>query len=259
MILVTGGTGSFGKALVALTWPSVRVFSRDEEKQRAMALRFPDAEYVIGDVRDVQALRRAMRGVGVVIHAAALKQVGTGERFPSEVIATNVTGTQNVLDAADGRAVVILSTDKAVEPVNAYGASKMLAEHLALAAGASVVRYGNVLGSRGSIVPVFRDQVRAGEPLTITDPDMTRFVLTLRDACQLVLDSIGKPGVHIIRSPAATVAQFAEAVAPGHPTRIVGIRAGEKLHEKLAPDWTSDGAPRLTTAQLAALVSQVPE
>ena len=259
MILVTGGTGSFGKAFIRSRNEQIRVFSRDEEKQRRMAIDFPDVEYVIGDVRDVQALRRAMRGIDVVIHAAALKQVGTGERFPTEVIATNVTGTQNVLDAADGRPVVVLSTDKAVEPVNAYGASKMLAEHLALAAGATVVRYGNVLGSRGSIVPVFRDQIRAGEPLTITDPDMTRFVLTLRDACQLVLDSIGRPGVHIIRSPAATVAQFAEAVAPGHPTRIVGIRPGEKLHEKLAPDWTSDAAPRLTTAELAALIAQVPE
>lgn len=258
MILVTGGTGSFGRALVERTGP-VRVFSRDEEKQRVMALRFPEAEYVIGDVRDVQALRRAMRDIDVVIHAAALKQVPTGERFPSEVIATNVAGTENVIDAADGRAVVVLSTDKAVEPVNAYGASKMLAEHIALAAGATVVRYGNVLGSRGSIVPVFRAQARAGEPLTITDPAMTRFVLTLAEACRLVLDSIGKPGVHLIRSPAATVAQFAEAIAPDHPARIVGIRPGEKLHEKLAPDWTSDGAPRLSTAELATLIARVPD
>lgn len=259
MILVTGGTGSFGRAFIRWMSGPIRVFSRDEEKQRAMAAAGYEAEYVIGDVRDRDALRRAMRGVDVVIHAAALKQVPTGERFPAEVVATNVIGTQNVIDAADGRWLVLLSTDKAVEPVNAYGASKMLAEHLVLAAGGAVVRYGNVLGSRGSIVPVFRAQVRAGDPITVTDPDMTRFVMTLPEACGLVHEAMGKPGVHIRRSPAATVAQFAEAVAPGHPTRIIGIRPGEKRHEKLAADYTSDAAPRLATSDLAALVAAVPD
>ena len=253
MILVTGGTGSFGHALAAVS-PHLRIFSRDEEKQRAMALRFPQHEYVIGDVRDREAVLRAMRGVGTVVHAAALKQVGTGERFPSEVIVTNVMGTQNVM--AGEAPVVLLSTDKAVEPVNAYGASKMLAEHVVLAGGGAVVRYGNVLGSRGSIVPVFRDLIERGEPLTITDPTMTRFVMTLADAVELVFEAIaGGPGLYIRRSPAATVATFAEAIAPGYPTVIVGPRPGEKKHERLADDYTSDIAPRLSVAELAALIA----
>jgi UDP-N-acetylglucosamine 4,6-dehydratase/5-epimerase len=254
MILVTGGTGSFGHALAAV-YPALRILSRDEEKQREMALQFPEHEYVVGDVRDPAALRRAMRGVGVVIHAAALKQVPTGERFPSEVVRTNVTGTENVIEAADGRPVVLLSTDKAVEPVNAYGASKMLAEHIVLAAGGSVVRYGNVLGSRGSIVPVFRAQVAAGEPITITHPDMTRFVMTLGQAVELVDWAINGPGLYVHRdSPAATVAQFAEAIAPGYPTRIIGIRPGEKMHESLGDGVTSDRAPQLTTETLADMI-----
>lgn len=253
--LVTGGTGSFGHALAA-SLPDLVIFSRDEEKQRAMALAFPEHGYVVGDVRDVDALRRAMRGVDLVIHAAALKQVPTGERFPREVIATNVTGTTNVVDAADDRLVVLLSTDKAVEPVNAYGASKMLAEHIVLAAGGAVVRYGNVLGSRGSIVPVLRAQLAAGEPFTITDPAMTRFVMTLSEAVALVQRAIeAGSGLHIHRAPAATVAQFADAVAPGHPHRIIGIRPGEKLHEKLAADYASNTAPRLTTEALRELIA----
>lgn len=255
MILVTGGTGSFGHAFAERT-DTLRIYSRDEEKQRLMALRFPQHEYVIGDVRDRDALRRAMRGVDAVIHAAALKQVPTGERFPSEVVATNVGGAQHVVDAADGRLVVALSTDKAVEPVNAYGASKMLAEHIVLAAGGAVVRYGNVLGSRGSIVPVFRDQVRAGRPITITDPSMTRFVLTLPEAVGLVVEALASgPGLYLRRSPAALVAQFAEVLAPGHPTTIIGVRPGEKLHEKIAADWSSDRAPLLTNVELADLIA----
>lgn len=257
MILVTGGTGSFGHALAEGS-EQLRIFSRDEEKQRAMALRFPQHDYVVGDVRDRDALRRAMRGVDVIVHAAALKQIPTGERFPDEVVATNVGGTQNVIACAEGRHVVLLSTDKAVEPVNVYGATKMLAEHLILAAGGAVVRYGNVLGSRGSIVPVFRAQVAAGLPITITDLAMTRFVLTLPEAVALVREALNEPGLHLRHSPAATVSQFADAVAPGYPTTLIGIRPGEKMHEKISPDYTSEFAPRLTTAELAALIAQVP-
>lgn len=257
MLLVTGGSGSFGHALAA-TSERLRIFSRDEEKQRVMALRFPQHEYVVGDVRDLAALRRAMVGVDAIIHAAALKQIPTGECFPSEVIATNVSGTQNVIDAADGRHIVLLSTDKAVEPVNAYGATKMLAEHLVLAAGGAVVRYGNVLGSRGSIVPVFRAQVAANQPITITDPAMTRFVLTLAEAVALVREAFAGPGLYLRHSPAATVAQFAGAVAPGHPTTVIGIRPGEKMHEKISPDYTSEIAPRLSTDELRALIAVVP-
>lgn len=258
LILVTGGSGSFGHALAG-AGERLRIFSRDEEKQRRMALRFPQHEYVVGDVRDRRALRRAVRGTDAIVHAAALKQIPTGERFPAEVIATNVGGTQNVIEAADGRHVVVLSTDKAVEPVNAYGATKMLAEHLALAAGAAVVRYGNVLGSRGSIVPVFRSQVAAGVAITITDPAMTRFVLTLAEAVDLVREALGGPGLYLRRSPAATVAQFAEAVATGYPTRIVGVRPGEKMHEKIDADYTSEIAPRMTTEDLRALIAAIPD
>lgn len=255
--LVTGGTGSFGHALAAAFDSTLRIYSRDEEKQRAMALRFPQHEYVIGDVRDLAALRRAMRGCDAVIHAAALKQVPTGERFPSEVVATNVGGAQHVMDAADGRAVVALSTDKAVEPVNAYGASKMLAEHIVLAAGGAVVRYGNVLGSRGSIVPVFRAQVAAGQPITITDPRMSRFVLTLPEAVALVLQALADgPGLYLRHSPAALVSQFAEVIGPGHPTVTIGVRPGEKLHEKIDADYSSDRAPLLSNVQLAALIGE---
>ena len=256
-VLITGGTGSFGYALAAAN-ERLRIFSRDEEKQRAMALRFPQHEYVVGDVRDQAALRRAAIGIDAIIHAAALKQIPTGERFPSEVIATNVSGTQNVIAVADGRHVVLLSTDKAVEPINVYGATKMLAEHLVLTAGGAVVRYGNVLGSRGSIVPIFRAQVLADQPITITDPAMTRFVLTLAEAVELVLDALGGPGLYLRHSPAATVAQFAEAIAPGHPTTIIGLRPGEKVHEKISADYTSEIAPRLSTDELRALIMAVP-
>jgi UDP-N-acetylglucosamine 4,6-dehydratase/5-epimerase len=256
--LITGGTGSFGHAYVeAHPDEPLRVLSRDEEKQRAMRSRFPDVEYVIGDVRDHEAVREAMWGVESVIHAAALKHVGTGEAQPSETIRTNVAGTENVCRSARdfGVRVVLLSTDKAVEPINAYGASKMLAERLALAYGHSVVRYGNVLGSRGSIVPLFREQVAQGRPLTITDPDMTRFVMTLDQAIALVRRALdGPPGVYVEPCPAASVAQFAEAIAPLHPQVLIGIRPGEKRHEKLAEGLTSDTAPRLTTDQLAALL-----
>ncbi len=257
MMLITGGSGSFGYALAA-SGERLRIFSRDEEKQREMVLRFPHHEYVVGDVRDPAALRRAVAGCDAIIHAAALKQIPTGERFPTEVIATNVTGTQNVVDAADGRHVVLLSTDKAVEPVNVYGATKMLAEHLVLTAGGAVVRYGNVLGSRGSIVPVFRAQVAAHQPIAITDPAMTRFVLTLAEAVELVREALAGPGLYLRRSPSATVAQFAEAVAPGHPTTIVGIRPGEKMHEKISADYTSEIAPRIPTDALRALIEAVP-
>lgn len=254
MILITGGTGSFGNAYVkAHPGQPIRILSRDEEKQRAMRALYPDLDYVIGDVRDREAVTAAARGVGVIIHAAALKQVGTGEAQPFEVVKTNVLGTENVCRA--GPPVILLSTDKAVEPINAYGASKMLAERLTLAAGHAVVRYGNVLGSRGSIVPVFREQVARGVPLTITEPDMTRFVITLAEAIALVEQAIRRPGLYIPDPVAATVAQFAEAVAPGYPTVIVGIRPGEKRHEKLADGVTSDTAPRLSTPDLAALVA----
>ena len=239
MILVTGGTGSFGHAFVKrYLWTTVRVLSRDEEKQRAMALRYPTIDYVIGDVRDRETVRRSMDGITHVFHAAALKQVPPLERAPLEAVRTNVVGTENVCSEADqaGAKVVTLSTDKAVEPVGVMGATKMLAEAVTSSWGFCSVRYGNIIGSRGSIVPVWREAVARGEPIHITDPEMTRFVITLDEALDLVdLAMDGEPdgSVFVKRSPAATVAQLARVIAPSHPSEVVGARPGEKRHEHL--------------------------
>lgn len=283
--LVTGGTGSFGHAYIrAHPGERIRVFSRDEEKQRAMRAEFPDLDYVIGDVRDRDALRGAMWGVTRVFHAAALKQVPQSEENPGEYVRSNVLGTENVCAVArdfDAR-VVFLSTDKAVMPVGVMGATKMLGEAIVTSYGYNAVRYGNVIGSRGSILPIFRGQMARGEPITITDPAMTRFVITLPEAIGLVdvaMDSGDEGRIFVRKSPATTVAQFVRALAgSSYPVRHVGIRPGEKLHEDLiavnehATDcgdhfivernryggvaYTSQDAPSLTDDELAALLAQ---
>jgi len=286
MILVTGGTGSFGKAFLRSTISGeFRVLSRDEEKQRRMALDFPDVDYVIGDVRDLESVRSAMRGVTHVFHAAALKQVPQSETNPGEYVRTNVTGTDNVCRAAReaGARVVLLSTDKAVLPVGVMGGSKQLAEAVAASYGCNSVRYGNVVGSRGSIVPLFRSQIAKGQPVTITDPTMTRFLITLDEAVGLVWTAMrDEPtgSIYVKRSPAATVEQIARVLAPGHPQKVIGVRPGEKLHEDLigaheyAEDcgdyfrvqrnryggkaYTSLDAPTLTDDELAALLAKAP-
>lgn len=289
MILVTGGTGSFGKAFLAWmqsrSQEPVRVLSRDEEKQRAQATRFP-AEYVIGDVRDRASVRRAMRGVTEVFHAAALKQVPQSEAHPAEYVHTNVEGTDNVCREAEeaGARVVLLSTDKAVLPVGVMGGTKQLAEAVCTSYGFNVVRYGNVVGSRGSIVPLFRSQVARGEPVTITEPSMTRFLITLDEAIGLVLTAMlaeSDGSIYVRKSPAATVEQIARCLAPGHPQKVIGVRPGEKLHEDLigahehAEDfgnyfkvtrnryggraYTSLDAPTLKDAELTALLAQAPD
>ena len=282
--LVTGGTGSFGYAYVERhhRGERIRVLSRDEEKQRAMSARFPDVEFVIGDIRDAETVRRAMRGIDRVFHAAALKQVPPLEAWPMEAVRTNIIGTDNVCQAAKdaGARVVLLSTDKAVEPVGVMGGSKFLAEAVATAHGFNVVRYGNVIGSRGSIIPVWREQVQRGDPLTITDPGMTRFLITLDEALdllELAMAAIADGSTFVKRSPAATVEQLARCFAPGHPTTIIGIRPGEKRREHLVvPDenavatddhfriarhgvgtgivYSSDSAPRLDDDALADLL-----
>lgn len=281
--LVTGGTGSFGHAYVKRhAGEPLRVLSRDEEKQRAMLAEFPDVEYVIGDVRDLETVRRAMDGVDKVFHAAALKQVPSCESAPIEALKTNTLGTDNVCRAAKeaGAKVVLLSTDKAVEPVGVMGATKFLAESVAINWGQTVVRYGNVIGSRGSIVPIFRQIVAEGRPIPITDPEMTRFLITMDQAMDLLDMAMREPSpgqVYVPKLPAANVAQMTRCIAPGHPVEVVGVRPGEKKHELLiAADecssfydqffkiWphlpgsgfvcSSETAPRLTDAELTALL-----
>lgn len=237
--LVTGGTGSFGHAFIRANPGPLRVFSRDEEKQRQMRLEFPDVEYVIGDVRDRDALRTAMRGCDRVFHAAALKQVPQSEENPGETVRTNILGTENVCIVARdvGARMVLLSTDKAVEPVGVMGGSKMLAEAITTHYGFNVVRYGNVIGSRGSIVPMYRNAIATGRPLLVTDPTMTRFLITLEEAIGLVSLAMEDMGglVYVRKSPAATVEQMVRVMLPepDYPVKVIGIRPGEKHHEHL--------------------------
>jgi len=257
-ILVTGGTGSFGKAFVRTVLerhPDVRrlvVFSRDELKQFEMSQQFndrlhPGLRYFIGDVRDADRLRRAMEGIDIVIHAAALKQVPAAEYNPFECIKTNVLGAQNVIEAcldSKVRRVVALSTDKAAAPINLYGATKLCSDKLFVAANnikgsrdlrLSVVRYGNVMGSRGSVIPFFVDKRASGE-LPITHPEMTRFNISLQEGVDMVLWSLENAwGGEILvpKIPSYRITDVAEAVAPAARQRVIGIRPGEKIHEEM--------------------------
>lgn len=255
-ILVTGGTGSFGKAFVrhVLDFENPRrvvVFSRDELKQYEMRAEFAQDERVrwfLGDIRDVDRLRRAMHGVEYVVHAAALKQVDTAEYNPIEYVRTNVLGSQNVIEAcidSGVRKVVALSTDKASSPINLYGATKLTADKLFVAANNygsaygtsfSIVRYGNVLGSRGSVIPFFQSLRDRGLPITITDRRMTRFWITLDQAVQFVIDSfdiMSGGELYVPRIPSMRITDLAEAIAPGSPIEEIGIRPGEKIHEEM--------------------------
>jgi len=272
-ILLTGGTGSFGNAFVERVthcWPeaTIRVYSRDELKQSEMRTKFGDAQmrYLIGDVRDRSRMTRAVEGADIVVHAAAMKQVPACEYNPFEAVRTNVLGAQHVVDAAiDARVkrVVALSTDKAVNPVNLYGATKLCAEKIFVQGNAyaatrqtriSCVRYGNVVGSRGSVVPVFREQLQRDGRITITDDRMTRFWITLPQAVDLVLhalDNMEGGEIFIPKIPSMRVADLAEAIAPGAPRDVVGIRPGEKLHELLI---TSDEARHAIDAGSVYLV-----
>ena len=257
-ILVTGGTGSFGQHFIktVLTrWPSVRrlvVFSRDEQKQFQMGQRFPkdkypSLRYFIGDVRDAERLRRAFQNVDYVVHAAAMKHVPIAEYNPMECIKTNVYGAQNVITAAldtEVSRVVALSTDKASSPINLYGATKLCSDKLFIAAnnfkGArdirfSVVRYGNVMGSNGSVIPFFLNQKDSGV-LTITDSGMTRFNITLSDGVEMVLQALDEAGggeVFVPRIPSYRIMDLAEAIGPECEKRVIGVRPGEKIHEEM--------------------------
>jgi UDP-N-acetylglucosamine 4,6-dehydratase len=257
-ILVTGGTGSFGRAFVKTVlerYPSVKrvvVFSRDELKQFEMAQQFPTGKYpamryFIGDVRDDRRLRRAMEGIDVVVHAAALKQVPTAEYNPFECIKTNVLGAQNIIEAcldSGVRRVVALSTDKAAAPINLYGATKLCSDKLFVAANNikggrdirfSVVRYGNVMGSRGSVIPFFLERRKTGV-LPITHPEMTRFNITLQEGVEMVLWSMLHAwGGEILvpKIPSYRITDLAEAIAPECEHPVIGVRPGEKLHEEM--------------------------
>ncbi|GIE35546.1 UDP-N-acetylglucosamine 4,6-dehydratase (inverting) [Actinoplanes italicus] len=255
-ILVTGSTGSFGKAFLkyALTHldpARIVVFSRDELKQYEVRQMFgddPRLRFFIGDIRDEKRLDRAMHGIDYVVHAAALKQVDTAEYNPSEFVATNINGTQNVIDAAINhgvKKVVALSTDKASSPINLYGATKLAADKIVIAGNhyaathptrLAVVRYGNVMGSRGSVVPFFRKLAADGKSLPITDKRMTRFWITLDQAVKFVVDSfdVMQGGeLYVPRIPSMRIMDLVEAVAPGAGTHEMGMRPGEKLHEEM--------------------------
>lgn len=258
-LLITGGTGSFGNAVLKrfldTDLKEIRIFSRDEKKQDDMRKRYANSKlkFYIGDVRDYQSVLNATRGVDYIFHAAALKQVPSCEFHPMEAVKTNVIGTENVLEAAiqnQVKRVVCLSTDKAVYPINAMGISKAMMEKVMVAKSRNVVpdktvicgtRYGNVMASRGSVIPLFVDQIRAGKALTITDPNMTRFMMTLADAVDLVLYAFehGSNGdMFVQKAPAATVETLAKALTdlmgkPDHPINVIGTRHGEKLFEAL--------------------------
>lgn len=257
-LLITGGTGSFGNAVLNrflnTNFEEIRIFSRDEKKQDDMRKVYndPRIKFYIGDVREYNSVENAIRGVDYIFHAAALKQVPSCEFFPLEAVKTNVEGTANVLDAAirnGAKNAVVLSTDKAVYPINAMGMSKAMMEKVMVAKSRTVsekqlilsgTRYGNVMASRGSVIPLFIDQIKSGKPITITDPNMTRFMMTLEDAVDLVLYAFtnAKPGdIFVQKAPATTIELLATALKElynaSNEIKIIGTRHGEKLYETL--------------------------
>ncbi|MFM2007889.1 MAG: hypothetical protein RLZZ09_3544 [Pseudomonadota bacterium] len=257
-LMITGGTGSFGNAVlkrfIETDVREIRIFSRDEKKQEDMriALNNPKLRFYIGDVRDYNSIHDAMKGVNYVFHAAALKQVPSCEFYPMEAVKTNVLGAENVMNAAiaqDVERVIVLSTDKAVYPINAMGLSKAMMEKLMVAKarmqgeGDTVLcatRYGNVMASRGSVIPLFVSQLREGKPITITDPGMTRFLMSLEDSVDLVLYAFehGRQGdIFVQKAPASTIEVLAIALRElfqrDNPIRVIGTRHGEKLYESL--------------------------
>lgn len=260
VLLITGGTGSFGNAVLErflkddLGIKEIRIFSRDEKKQEDMRIRYKNdkIKFYIGDVRDYRSVEDAMDGVDFIFHAAALKQVPSCEFFPVQAVRTNVLGTENVLEAAISHSVkkvIVLSTDKAAYPINAMGMSKAMMEKVAVAKGRDLregqtvicrTRYGNVMASRGSVIPLFLDQIKKGLPITITNPDMTRFMMTLDDAVELVLYAFehGKQGdLFVQKAPAATIDVLAQAIKNLQHADVdiknIGTRHGEKLYETL--------------------------
>ncbi len=258
VLLITGGTGSFGNAVLKKFLETdireIRIFSRDEKKQEDMRIKYKNdkIKFYIGDVRDYRSIDDAMDGVDYIFHAAALKQVPSCEFYPVQAVKTNILGTENVLEAAinhNVKKVIVLSTDKAAYPINAMGMSKALMEKVAVAKGRDLkegqtvicrTRYGNVMASRGSVIPLFCEQIKEGKPLSITNPDMTRFMMTLEDAVDLVIYAFehGEQGdLFVQKAPAATIDTLAKAVKElkhsNVPINCIGTRHGEKLYEVL--------------------------
>ena len=277
-ILITGGTGSFGKKfteIILKRYPDVKrlvIYSRDELKQFEMAQLYPESKYprvrfFIGDVRDAARLKRAYEGIDVIIHSAALKQVPTAEYNPDECIKTNIGGAQNVIDAAlstNVKIVVALSTDKAAAPINLYGATKLVSDKLFIAANNikgkrdlrfSVVRYGNVMGSRGSVIPFFINKAKSGNAIPITHKDMTRFNISLEDGVEMVLwaieNAIGAE-LFVPKIPSYKIETVARAIAPNAKFEYVGIRPGEKLHEEMITE--SDSYNTIDTGKYYAIL-----
>ena len=260
-VLITGGTGSFGSRvathLLKQNVKQIRIYSRDEKKQVEMQKRFPDFRYIIGDIRDLQRLKEAMEGVDYVFHAAALKHVPPCENYPYEAVKTNIVGSENVCQAAEFNGIktlVALSTDKAVKPVNAMGISKAMMEKIVCSQNLydkkttfCCVRYGNVMGSRGSVIPIFRKLIEAGKPITLTGPQMTRFLMTLDQSVDLVFHAMTNATggeIFVRKAPACTVQALAEAMrfkysdkGEKHPIEVIGIRPGEKIHEILVNEY----------------------
>ena len=276
-VLITGGTGTLGKSLIEFLLKKtevrrIAIFSRDELKQLQLQIHFkndPRLRWFLGDIRDLDRLKRAFHGVDYVIHAAALKQVDTGEYNPIEFIKTNVLGSQNVIDAAIDagvKRVVALSTDKASSPINLYGATKLTADKLFVAANNysftygttfSVVRYGNVMGSRGSVIPFFREIAAQGKPLPVTDLRMTRFWISIESAVKFVIDSLEMMTggeLYVPRIPSMKIVDLARAVAPDARLEEIGMRPGEKLHEEMI---SADDSRRTTVLENRFVVNPV--
>lgn len=255
-LLITGGTGSFGNAvlnrILETNIREIRIFSRDEKKQDDMRKIFKSKiiKFYVGDIRDYSAINNASKEVDYIFHAAALKQVPSCEFYPMEAVKTNILGTENLLEAAINnniKKVICLSTDKAVYPINAMGLTKAMMEKVIIAKAKSsntkicITRYGNVMSSRGSVIPLFINQIKNKEPITITDPNMTRFMMTLEEAVELVIyafENIKTAEIFVKKSPATKISTLAEGIkklldVPNHPVKIIGTRHGEKLYESL--------------------------
>ena len=238
-VLITGGTGTLGKELIKKFYKEwdITVFSRDELKQAQLRAIYPKVKFIIGDVKDYQSVSKAVRNIDIILHCAAMKRIEVCEVNPIEAVKTNVLGTENVVMAAKEKKIkqlISISSDKGVEPVNVYGMTKAIQEKIVIAEGYNCVRYGNVFGSRGSIIPLFIEQVKHGGPLTVTDPEMTRFILTTDQAIELITLALNSPmegKVFVGKSPSARIGDIAESF--GMEVKIIGRMIGEKMHEML--------------------------